>query len=484
MQPLRGDDALLAGAAPWRDASPRAESRWREPWHGGGERQSCQLVGAPVAPRAAAAPHSFPTRAGVTRAPHGLGYLGLESTGQLPSLGGWRWETEAGPGDAPHHHLPMMWVMEAGTGTHIWGDTSLDNPSAPLQEFYPKKEPGFHPPAKDQAPPQLLGKGQDRDGEGEPVVPELPGAPWRDGRAGASSVMPAPHARTPPPSTSHPLFLLQPGAAGGCGGPWVGTRPHAADFPPEPGPGRPSEPKDERLAYQSLQPGSPLGPEEPDPSPPLTDGQYPMALAKPEPPPACLCTTPGCDGCPGVGCGVLGPFEPTLGNSGGRFPCPPTNHTKLKKTWLTRHSEQSLPRCKAPRRDGGPEPAGEGKRSAKRPHGIADGPRAAGEGAGAAKRGAKATEHVAAACLGDGTESGGDPEEKRMELGEGGKVLGGCTVGQGRGRWQHQIPGEVWHPGSQRPQHEVGTREGWETCCAWLFPSTAGAGSDSQGRGV
>ncbi|KAM9609191.1 lysine-specific demethylase hairless [Morphnus guianensis] len=287
------------------------------------------------------------------------------------------------------------------------------------KEFYPKKEPGFHPPAKDQAPSQLLGKGQDRDGEGELVVPELPGPPWRDGRAGASSAVPGPHARTPPPSTSHPLFLLQPGAAGGCGGPWVGTRPHAADFPPELGPGRPSEPKDERLAYQSLQPGSPLGPEEPDPSPPLTDGQYPMALAKPEPPPACLCTTPGCDGCPGVGCGVLGPFEPTLGNPGGRFPCPPSNHTKLKKTWLTRHSEQSLPRCKAPRRDGGPEPAGEGKRSAKRPHGTADGPRAAGEGAGAAKRGAKATEHVATACLGDGTESGGDPEERRMELGEG-----------------------------------------------------------------
>ncbi|KAK4808224.1 hypothetical protein QYF61_006809 [Mycteria americana] len=316
----------------------------------------------------------------------------------------------------------MMWVTETGTGTHIWGDASPDSPSAPLQEFYPKKEPGFQPPAKDQAPSQLLGKGQagqDGDGEGEPAVPELPGAPWRDGRAGGGSAVPAPHACTPPPRASHPLFFLQPGTAGGCGGPWVGTQPHAADFPPEPGPGQPSEPKDERLAYQSLQPGSPPGRGEPDPSPPLTDRHYPPALAKPEPPPACLCTTPGCDGCPGVSCGVLGPFEPTLGIPGGRFPCPPSNHTKLKKTWLTRHSEQSLPCCKAPRRDGGLEPAGEGKRSAKRPHGTADGARAAGEGAGAAKRGTKASEHVVVACPGDGVESGGDAEERRMELGEG-----------------------------------------------------------------
>ncbi|XP_075030729.1 lysine-specific demethylase hairless [Calonectris borealis] len=233
-----------------------------------------------------------------------------------------------------------------------------DCTSSGNKEFYPKKEPGFHPPAKDQASSQRLGQGQaqqDGDGEGEPA----------------------------------------------------------------PGPGKPSEPKDERLAYQSLQPGSPPGPGEPDPSPPLTDGHYPPALAKPEPPPACLCTSPGCDGCPGVGCGALGPFEPTLGIPGGHFPCPPSNHTKLKKTWLTRHSEQSLPRCKAPRWDGGPEPAGEGKRSAKRPHGIADGPRAASEGAGAAKRGTKATESVTTACPGDGTGSGGDPEERRMELGEG-----------------------------------------------------------------
>ncbi|CAM9765933.1 unnamed protein product [Bubo scandiacus] len=297
-----------------------------------------------------------------------------------------------------------------------------DCSSSGNKEFFIKKEPGFHPPAKDQAPSQLLGKGQagqDGAGEGEPAVPELPGAPWRDGRGGGSSALPAPHPRTPPPSASHSLFLPQPGMVGGCGGPWVGTQPHATDFPPEPAPGRPSEPKDEHLGYQSLQPGSSPGSGDPDPSPALTDGHYPPALAKLEPPPACLCTAPGCDGCPAVGYGVLGPFEPTLGIPGSRFPCPPSNHTKLKKTWLTRHSEQSLPPCKAPRWDGGTELAGEGKRSAKRPHGPTDSPRAATEDAGAAKRGAKATKHVAAAWPGDSTESRGDPEEGRMELGGG-----------------------------------------------------------------
>ncbi|KAM6106696.1 lysine-specific demethylase hairless [Pterocles gutturalis] len=288
-----------------------------------------------------------------------------------------------------------------------------DGSSSGNKEFYPKKEPGFHPPAKDHVPSQL-GKGQDGAGEGDPAVPELPGPPWMDGRAGSTSAVPAPHARTPPPSASRPIFLLHPGVAGGCGIPWVGTRPPTADFPPELGSGHPSEPKDERLGYQSPQPPSPTPRGDPNPSSPPTDGHYPLPRAQPQPPPACLCPTPGCDGCPGVGCGVLGPFDRPLAMAGGRFPCPPSNHTKLKKTWLTRHSEQSLPRCKGPRRDGGPEPPGEGKRSVKRPHAPLDGPPAAGEGAGAAKRGAKATEPMATTCPGDG-----DPEERRMELGEG-----------------------------------------------------------------
>ncbi|XP_068012564.1 lysine-specific demethylase hairless isoform X1 [Melanerpes formicivorus] len=284
-----------------------------------------------------------------------------------------------------------------------------DCSSSGNKEFYPKNEPGIHPPAKDRAPSQLLGKEQDGAGKGELVVPQLPEAPWRDGRAGGSSGMPAPQPRTPPPSASHPLFLLQPGTAGGCRGAWVGTRPRATDFPLEAGPGQPSEPKAERLAHQSLQPGSLPAPGEAEPSPPLKDGHCPAPLAKPEPSPACLCSLPGCDGCPGVGCGGLGPFEPNLGIPGGHFPCPPSNHTKLKKTWLTRHSEQSLPRCKAPRRDGAQEPGTEGKRSAKRPHGT-------GDSAAVAKRGTKATQRVAAACQGGGTEGRG---EKRMELGEG-----------------------------------------------------------------
>ncbi|XP_057268618.1 lysine-specific demethylase hairless isoform X1 [Pezoporus wallicus] len=272
------------------------------------------------------------------------------------------------------------------------------------KELCLKKEPSFHPPAKDQAPLHLLGKGQagqegDRDGDrdGDTVVP---GALWRGGLA--------PHARTPPPSTSHPLFLLHPSVVGNRGGPWVGTRAHATHFPMDPGPGRPSEPKD--LVYQSLQPGA----GEFNPSPPLTDGHHPPVHTKPEHPPACLCSTPGCDGCPRMGCGVLDPFEPPLAMP------PPSNHTKLKKTWLTRHSEQSLPHSKSPHGDGASETPAEGKRSAKRPHGTTDGAHGAGDGSGAAKRGTKATEPVAAACRGDGTESGGDPEERRMELGEGG----------------------------------------------------------------
>nr|XP_041576445.1 LOW QUALITY PROTEIN: lysine-specific demethylase hairless [Taeniopygia guttata] len=284
----------------------------------------------------------------------------------------------------------------------------LECPGSGNKEFYAKKGAGFHPSTKNRAAPQLLGKsraGQDRGGEGEP---ELPGTPRGDGRAGGSSAVPPPHPRTPPPGSSHPLFLPQP-ASGGCGGLWVGSRPHGADFTADTGPGRPSEPKDERPGYRNARPGSPPVCGEPNPSALPVDGHYPAALAKPEPPPGCLCRTPSCDGCPGV----PNPFEPTLGTAGGRFPCPPSNHTKLKKTWLTRHSEQSLPRSKASRRDGGPETPGEGKRSAKRPHGTPDGLRSAGEGAGPAKRGTEA-----AACPGDGTEGAGHPEERRMELGD------------------------------------------------------------------
>ncbi|XP_033375284.1 lysine-specific demethylase hairless [Parus major] len=240
-------------------------------------------------------------------------------------------------------------------------------------------------------------------------------------------------------------------------------------------PGRPSEPKDERLGYQSAQPGSPPACGEPNPSPLLADGHYPAALPKPEPPPGCPCPTSGCDGCPGVGCGVPNPFEPTLGMAGGRFPCPPSNHTKLKKTWLTRHSEQSLPRSKASRRDGGPEPPGEGKRSAKRPHGTADGPRAAGEGAGAAKRGTKAT-----AGPGDSTERAGDTEERRMELGDGGEDAQDAQRDRGEGG------GSARSPGNFASRFPAPTTRAGNTCrlrnllCWGIFPGLTGSGSDSQ----
>ncbi|XP_053944926.1 lysine-specific demethylase hairless isoform X2 [Cuculus canorus] len=339
-----------------------------------------------------------------------------------------------GPGAMGDGGFGMDWHL--GSYTPAWGQPLYlglpprckaapalfdDCSSSGNKEFYPKKEPSFHPVAKDQASSQLLGKdqaGQDGDGERELAVPELLGALWRDSRAGGSSAVPTPRAHTPLPSASHPLFLLQPSTMGSCGSPWVGTQPHSADFHLEPGPGQPSEPKDEHLGSQSLRSGSPPGlREQPDSSPPLR--HYPLALAKPDPSPVCLYPTPVCDGCPRVGCGVLGPFEPTLGIPGSRFPCPPSNHTKLKKTWLTRHSEQSLLCCKAPRRDSGSETAVEGKRSAKRPHGTTDRSCAAGEGAGAAKRGTKATERVAVTWSGDGVESGGDLEERTMELGEG-----------------------------------------------------------------
>lgn len=313
-------------------------------------------------------------------------------------------ETEAGPWGAPQ--LPVMRVraQRQGWGPPLGGSPALTAPPLlPPQEFYPKKEPGFHLQAEDQE--QLPGGGQPGhggDGEGDTGVPQPPGAPWRDGRAGGLPAAPSPHPHTPPLSTAPPLLLPQPSVA--AGGVWVGARPDAPHLPQR-------KPKDKRPAYQSLEPGSPPAPGRADPQ---VDRHYP--------------TAPPCP--PGGGCGALGPFDASgpdgdgpLGGDGGRFPCPPSIHTKLKKTWLTRHSEQSVPRCKGGRRDG-PEGAGEGKRSAKRPHGAADGHRGAAEGAGAAKRGAKATERPGGTEHPGGTGSGGVPAE-RTELGEGGKAAAG-----------------------------------------------------------
>ncbi|XP_064353868.1 lysine-specific demethylase hairless [Dromaius novaehollandiae] len=294
----------------------------------------------------------------------------------------------------------------------------FDSPSSSGNtEFYPKKDPGLHLLAEDHVQSQLLGRGtMGQDGDGEP-----PGAAWRDGRASACPAAPDPDA---PAGTGHagpPLFSLQPSVPGGS---WAGPRPPAADFPPEPAPGRPSKPRAESLPYQSLAPGSPAGPREPDPSPLLSAGPYPPALSTAEPPPACLCAAPGRQRCPGrrafgpsatPAAAAPGPDgEAALGAPGCRFPGPPSHPAKLKQTWLTRHSEQCSPRGKALRREA-PEAPADGKRSAKRPHG--DGPRGAGDGAGAAKRGAKAADRAGAACA---PESPPVPEERKTELGEAG----------------------------------------------------------------
>uniref|UniRef100_A0A8C3NHZ5 Lysine-specific demethylase n=1 Tax=Geospiza parvula TaxID=87175 RepID=A0A8C3NHZ5_GEOPR len=144
---------------------------------------------------------------------------------------------------------------------------------------------------------------------------------------------------------------------------------------------------------------------------------------------------------------------------------PRVNHTKLKKTWLTRHSEQSLPRSKAARRDGGPEPLGEGKRSAKRPHGTAEGPRPANEGAGAAKRGSKGTESgVALGTRGAGWHWG-HGWQVRVALGTRGAGRGGTGDTGGRLGWhwghgdtgsqpEDVFPAEVtrWRRGEGAPQ--------------------------------
>ncbi|XP_062452739.1 lysine-specific demethylase hairless isoform X2 [Rhea pennata] len=346
------------------------------------------------------------------------------------------------------------------------------------KEFYPPKDPGFHLLAKDQVQPQLLSMGpavparQDRDGE-------LPGAAWRDGRAGGGPAAPVPAAPPPRASAGHagrPLFLLQPGVPGGSR---AGTRPHAAGFPLEPAPGRPSRPKDESLVYQSLKPRSPLGPSEPDPSPLLTAGPYLPALSNTELPAASPCAASGSERCLGAGCWALrrpaapaeaaGPDgEAALGASGSRFPCPSSNHTKLKKTWLTRHSEQSAPRCKALRREGPggtPEAPAEGKRAAKRPHGSGDGPRGASEGPGAAKRGAKAADRAGAACPG-AQERTALPEARNTELGEGG-ARSCAGAGPPERRRLQSVPCTALPASIPR-------------CCACAAGARAGPGADGE----
>ncbi|XP_031464190.1 lysine-specific demethylase hairless [Phasianus colchicus] len=227
------------------------------------------------------------------------------------------------------------------------------------RDFYPRKDPTSQP--QDSAPPQLL-EGRNGDGEGAP-----PGPPWRDGRA-----VPPPHALTPPPNAAP-----HPGAVRSCGAPWVGAQPRSAHRP---------APGEER----------PMGGGGPDPT---TAGRCPAALP-----------------CPVGGCGAMGPFD-TAGSDGETPAGGRGGVQKLKKTWLTRHSEQSGPRCRAARRDGTEEGF---KRAGKRPSGHQDG-----SGAGAAKRGFNGT---------------GRPGGTGTERGQGGKGGKGGTAASPDPRSPPSVP--------------------------------------------
>uniref|UniRef100_A0A8C4YCH9 Lysine-specific demethylase n=1 Tax=Gopherus evgoodei TaxID=1825980 RepID=A0A8C4YCH9_9SAUR len=158
------------------------------------------------------------------------------------------------------------------------------------------------------------------------------------------------------------------------------SRPLILDYPLSKAPARPSESKDESLMYQSLKPGSPVVLQESSGSS-LIDRAQPPDLSKVELPsgmevlPAhalsCKCSPWDCPlrcckRCQRAGCDAVnsfgtrnempGPYRDVDGALGGHgiqrgkvstlLPCPPRNHhTKLKKTWLTRHSEQF--RCPA-----------------------------------------------------------------------------------------------------------------------------------------
>lgn len=114
--------ALEQGAAPGSSCSvvegsqaPRVGSckPWAEGWHGGGGMRSCQPMGAAVPPLL---PIPIPHSRGDSSTPQAR----LTGAGkQLPSLGGWCGETEAGAWDAPSHHLPVLQVMDQGGGSTL-----------------------------------------------------------------------------------------------------------------------------------------------------------------------------------------------------------------------------------------------------------------------------------------------------------------------------------------------------------------------------
>ncbi|CAM5177911.1 unnamed protein product [Eretmochelys imbricata] len=332
---------------------------------------------------------------------------------------------------------PRSWSQPVYVGPHPRTKTPSafeTCSSSGNKEFYQKKDPGFPntgedlAPVPDQAQPRLLGQYEvgkvKRDGESvlelTYVEPTRKGAEQRGCMALAppsDQTLPNNHGQM-----GQPLFYLKHKVAESL---WS-SRPLVLDYPLSKAPARPSESKDESLVYQSLKPGSPAVLQESSGSP-CTDRSQPPALSKVELPsgievlPAhalpCKCSPWDfpprcCKRCQGAGCDAANSFgtrnekpgpcregDGTLGGHGiqrgkvsSLLPCPPSNHhTKLKKTWLTRHSAQfrcpasclgdkgapgqikeGLPlRFKALKREGqesAEEADGPGKRTAKRPY--------------------------------------------------------------------------------------------------------------------
>ncbi|XP_065440653.1 lysine-specific demethylase hairless isoform X10 [Chrysemys picta bellii] len=333
------------------------------------------------------------------------------------------------------------------------------------EEFYQKKDPGFPHTGKDPAPvpdraqPQLLSQYKvgkvKRDAESEMEVTYVEPT-WKGAEQRGCMALAPPSDQTLPNNhgqMGQPLFYLKHKVAESL---WS-SQPLVLDYPLSKAPARPSESKDESLMYQSLKPGSPAVLQESSGSP-LTDRAQPPALSKVELPsgmevlPAhalpCKCSPWDCPPrcckrCQGAGCEAVnsfgtrnempGPYREIDGALGGHgiqqgkdsslLPCPPSNHhTKLKKTWLTRHSEQfrctasclgdkgapgqikeGLPlRLKALKREGqesAEEADQSGKRTAKRPHSHVSGEDlwspCVGRGSYSAKRSSKVAENKA-----------------------------------------------------------------------------------------
>ncbi|XP_065440651.1 lysine-specific demethylase hairless isoform X8 [Chrysemys picta bellii] len=337
--------------------------------------------------------------------------------------------------------------------------------SSGSKEFYQKKDPGFPHTGKDPAPvpdraqPQLLSQYKvgkvKRDAESEMEVTYVEPT-WKGAEQRGCMALAPPSDQTLPNNhgqMGQPLFYLKHKVAESL---WS-SQPLVLDYPLSKAPARPSESKDESLMYQSLKPGSPAVLQESSGSP-LTDRAQPPALSKVELPsgmevlPAhalpCKCSPWDCPPrcckrCQGAGCEAVnsfgtrnempGPYREIDGALGGHgiqqgkdsslLPCPPSNHhTKLKKTWLTRHSEQfrctasclgdkgapgqikeGLPlRLKALKREGqesAEEADQSGKRTAKRPHSHVSGEDlwspCVGRGSYSAKRSSKVAENKA-----------------------------------------------------------------------------------------